>query len=102
MIHHVINVRFKDEATEEGKRAMADGLLALQGKIDTIRSMRMGRDLRTRPDNFHFSSLIEFDDLAGYLTFRDHPEHQRVVHELIRPVLADRAGVVFEWPSVEP
>ncbi|NED55311.1 Dabb family protein, partial [Micromonospora aurantiaca] len=46
-------------------------------------------------DNFEFSSLTEFDDEAGYLKFRDHPAHQQVVRELIQPIMAERAGVVF-------
>lgn len=53
--------------------------------------MRMGKDLRTRPDNFEFAT----DHEAGYLEFRDRPPHQQVVRDLIRPIMAERAGGVF-------
>lgn len=95
MLHHVIELRFVEGTTDDQIQEMADGLLALREQIGTIRLMRMGRDLRIRADNFEFASLIEFDDRAGYLEFRDHPSHQQWVRERVRPILADRAGVVF-------
>ncbi len=98
MLHHVISLRFHEGTTDEQIQRMADGLLGLRDQIGTIRSMRLGRDLRIRPDNFAFSSLTEFDDEAGYLEFRDHPAHRRVVRELIQPIMAERAGVVFLSP----
>lgn len=98
MLHHVIMLRWVDGASAEAKQAVVDGLRGLREKIDTIRAMRMGFDLGIRDDNFDFASLIEFDDEAGYLEFRDHPAHQQVVLDHIRPVMAERAGVVFTAP----
>ena len=37
--------------------------------------------------------LADFDDVDGYLVYRDHPDHQAVIRERIRPILADRAAV---------
>lgn len=98
MLHHVIMLRWVEGVTDEAKQAVVDGLMGLREEIDTIRAMRMGFDLGIRADNFDFASLIEFDDEAGYLTFRDHPAHQKVVVEHIRPAMAERAGVVFTGP----
>ncbi|MQA60703.1 MAG: Dabb family protein [Actinophytocola sp.] len=98
MLHHVICLRFEDGTSDEQVQQLMDGLMGLRGEIDTIRSMRMGKDLGIRPDNFEFASLIEFDDEAGYLEFRDHPAHQQVVRDYIRPIIAERAGVVFLGP----
>ncbi|RKN03468.1 Dabb family protein [Streptomyces radicis] len=98
MLNHVICLRWAGGTNEAAKQAVVDGLLGLREHIDTIRSMRMGSDLGIRADNFDFASLIEFDDVDGYLTFRDHPAHQQVVRDFIRPVAAERAGVVFTSP----
>lgn len=98
MLRHVICLRFNEGTTDEQVQRLVDGLTGLRDQIDTIRSMRMGRDLGIRPDNFDFASLIEFDDEAGYLAFRDHPAHQQVVRDYIRPIMAERAGVVFLGP----
>lgn len=102
MLHHVIALRFIDGTTDEQVQRLVEGLTGLQGRIDTIRTMRMGRDLRIRADNFDFASVIEFDDEAGYLEFRDHPAHQHVVRDCIRPITAERAGVVFLSPANTP
>lgn len=95
MFNHVIALRFLEGTPDSKVQFLADGLLGLREQIDTIRSMRVGRDLGIRADNFDFASLIEFDDEAGYLHYRDHPAHQAVVQERIRPIVAERAGVVF-------
>lgn len=95
MLHHVIELRFHEGTTDQQIQRMADGLFSLRDQIATIRSMKMGRDLRIRPDNFDFASLIEFDDEAGYLEFRDHPAHQQWVRDQVQPIMAERAGVVF-------
>ncbi|MBH0118244.1 MULTISPECIES: Dabb family protein [unclassified Rhodococcus (in: high G+C Gram-positive bacteria)] len=95
MLHHVIELRFHEGTTDEQIQRMAHGLLGLRDRIATIRSMKMGRDLRIRPDNFEFASLIEFDDEAGYLEFRDHPAHRQWVRDQVQPIMAQRAGVVF-------
>lgn len=95
MLHHVIELRFVEGTTDERIQEMAAGLLGLRDQIGTIRSMRVGRDLGIRADNFQWASLTEFDDEAGYLEFRDHPAHQEWVREHIRPIVAERAGVVF-------
>ncbi|MBC9731592.1 Dabb family protein [Nocardioides marmotae] len=98
MLHHVIELRFNDDTTDAQVEEMAAGLRGLREQIDTIRSMRMGRDLGLRADNFDFASLLEFDDQAGYLAFRDHPAHQQWVHDHVRPIIAERAGVLFLSP----
>jgi len=98
VLNHVICIRWVEGASEAAKQSVMDGLLGLREHIDTIRSMRMGPDLGIRVDNFDFASLIEFDDVEGYLTFRDHPAHQQVVREFIQPAMAERAGVVFTSP----
>ncbi|MFM7225496.1 MAG: Dabb family protein [Actinomycetota bacterium] len=37
--------------------------------------------------------VAEVADEEGYAAYRDHPEHQRIIAELIRPVLAARSAI---------
>jgi hypothetical protein len=46
--------------------------------------------------NADFAVVAEFDDEAGYLVYRDDPEHRRIIAEYLRPILASRAAVQFE------
>ena len=38
----------------------------------------------------------------GYLAYRDHPDHQKLVKELLGPFVAKRAAVQFEWTAALP
>ena len=42
-------------------------------------------------------SAADFDDLEGYLTYRDNPEHRAIIAEFIRPITAERAAVQYEF-----
>jgi hypothetical protein len=37
--------------------------------------------------------VAEFDDEAGWRTYTDHPDHQRLIAERIRPHLVSRTAV---------
>lgn len=96
MVRQVILVRWNKAATEDMKQQVAAGLLGLREEIDLIRDVRLGADLRVRPDNFDFAVSVDFDSAEDYLTYREHPAHLRVVNDLIAPTMAERAGVVFD------
>jgi hypothetical protein len=93
MFRHVVLFVWSDDATDAQKSAVVEGLRALPGLIDTIRDYRIGADAGLAEGNSDFAVVADFDDRDGYLIYRDHPEHQRVIAELIRPILASRAAV---------
>ena len=68
---------------------VADALNALPARIpaDPRLPRRHRRRARAR-ETPHFAVVADFDDVAGYVVYRDDPEHQRVIAELIRPFLA--------------
>ena len=37
-------------------------------------------------ENAHFAIVADFDDVVGYVAYRDDPEHQRVISEADPPV----------------
>ena len=51
---------------------------------------------RSRRAERDFAVVADFDDVAGYVTYRDDPEHQRIIAELIRPHLASRVAAQYE------
>lgn len=51
-----------------------------------------------RDDNFDFAVVGDFADRDAYLTYRDHPEHRRIVLDIIRPAITGRAAIQFESP----
>ena len=96
MVRQIVLVRWTEDATEQMKQGVADALRGLQTQIDGIRDMRMGSDLGVRDENFDFAVSVDFDSADDYLTYREHPAHLKVVTGVIRPVMAERAGTVFD------
>jgi hypothetical protein len=96
MVRQIVLIRWTAEATQEQKQKVMDGLRGLAEVVPGVRAVRMGHDLGVRADNFDFAVSVDFDSPEAYLVYREHPEHLRVVAEAIQPVMAERAGVVFE------
>lgn len=102
MFRHVVMFSFADGTTDEQKEAIRDALRRLPEIIPEVRAYRFGDDLGLRDDNFDFVLTADFDDLDGFLAYRDHPDHQKAVAEFIAPTVKRRAAVQFEWPSALP
>ena len=56
----------------------------------------MGADLGINEGTFDWAAVADFDDLEGYLAYRDNPEHRAIIAEFIRPIIAERAAVQYE------
>jgi hypothetical protein len=95
MFRHVVMLRWNDTATADERAAVRDGLESLPPQIPEIRGYRVGVDAGLVPEGGNFDMVVvaDFDDVAGYFVYRDHPVHQDVIARLIRPILAARAAV---------
>jgi hypothetical protein len=93
MFRHVVMLRWKPEATAAERLAVQAGLADLPGVIPELRGYEIGSDAGISEGNFDLVIVADFDDVDGYLVYRDHPDHQTVIRERIRPILADRAAV---------
>jgi hypothetical protein len=102
MFRHVVMVRLAEDMTDDQKEALRGGLARMPEVIPEIRSYRFGGDAGLNQDNFDFVVTADFDDADGFLTYRDHPDHQKLVAELLGPFVTKRAAVQFEWPSALP
>jgi Stress responsive A/B Barrel Domain. len=97
MFRHVVILRWNETATADQLRAVRDALEALPPLIPEIRSYRVGVDAGlAAAGNSDLVVVADFDDVAGYVVYRDHPAHHDVIARLIRPILASRAAVQHE------
>jgi hypothetical protein len=96
MLRHVVLMNFADETTAKDVRTIVDALNTLPARIPALRDYRVGIDVGLAEGNAHFAVVAEFDDVAGYVTYRDDAEHQRIIAELIRPRLASRVAAQYE------
>ena len=102
MLRHVVMVRLAEDMTDGQKEALRAGLGRLPEVIPEIRAYRFGEDVGLSEGNFDFAVTADFDDAAGYLTYRDNPNHRKLVSELMVPFVTQRAAVQFEWSAALP
>jgi hypothetical protein len=96
MIRHVALFTWDDEMTDEMERQFAAELTALAPKLAGLRSYHAGPDVGLVESNFDFAVVADFDDVASYTGYRDHPEHQAIVGQYSRPHARTRAAVQYE------
>ena len=96
MIRHSVMFTWKPEATEEQKKRVAGELSRLPGIIPSLKAYSMGTDIGVNEGNWQFAVTADFDDLDGYLAYRDNPTHRGIIAEHIQPIIATRAAVQYE------
>ncbi|KAA0233133.1 MAG: Dabb family protein [Actinobacteria bacterium] len=99
MFRHVAMFRWTADATEQAKAAAVAGLAGLPAEIGAIREYRFGPDAGLAETNWDFAIVADFDDEAGYLTYRDHESHQRLLANVLRPVISERAAVQYTFDA---
>ncbi len=97
MVRHVVLLTFDEAATAEEIEAVATALRTLPALIPELRNYVVGVDLGLADDNADVQVVADTDDLDGYFAYRDHPEHQRILIEQIRPILSSRTASQIDW-----
>ena len=96
MFRDVVLFTWKDDATAAQKQALHDELPKMPPAIDVIRAYKFGPDAGINPANYHYAVVADFDDAAGYVTYRDHPVHRALVENYVTPIVAGRAAAQVE------
>jgi hypothetical protein len=95
MFRHVVLLEFDDTTTDEHIEHVVTQLHALPAALPVLRSYIVGRDLGLAPGNAHLAVIAEFDDIDGYIAYRDDPTHRRIIDESIVPHLRSRTASQF-------
>jgi hypothetical protein len=98
VIRHVALLTFTDGTTDDQIEAIERALSTLPGVIPELQAYAIGRDLAIDEGNAAFAVVADCATIDDYLVYRDHPEHRRVITELIAPALAARTGAQYELP----
>lgn len=75
--------------------AVADALDALVATVPEVVSYLHGPDLGVSEGNFDYVIVGDYASVEDYVVYRDHPEHQRIIAEMIKPHVAKRAAVQY-------
>ena len=96
MIRHVVVFNWKPEATGEQVEQIAAELRKLAAGIPAIKAYACGPDAGITQGNSDFTVTADFDDEAGFVSYRDNAGHRDIIARLITPITAQRAAVQFE------
>lgn len=96
MFRRIILFTWTDEATKEQREAVEAELARLPGLIPEIRRFEIGADAGVE-GNADFGVVADFDDVAAWGVYVAHPAHQKVVADHIRPIVAARTALQYEF-----
>jgi hypothetical protein len=98
---HVVMFRFTDDATDEQRRALAEGLDRMPAATGAIAAEDYvhGFDAGVNPASWDYVVVADFASPDDFLAYRDHPDHQALIRDLVTPVVAERASVQYEIPD---
>ena len=96
MIEHILLFRWNETATQEVIDAAIAELRGLKDKIPGIVAVSSGTNFSERSKGFTHGVIFRFKDRASLDGYIPHPEHQRVVHQIIAPIRADILVVDYE------
>ena len=97
MFRHVSLFTFTPETTQERQQELARQLRTLPGAIQEIKDYHVGPDAGMNPGNYQFGIVADFASEEDYLVYRDHPVHQELIQTYVRPIVASRAAVQYEF-----
>jgi hypothetical protein len=95
MLHHVVTFQLADDAPAGQAERICEAIDALAATLPEVRSAATGVDLGLREGNASFGVALAFDDVQSFGVYADHPEHQRIVREMIAPHITSRQPVQF-------
>lgn len=85
MFLHIVLFRPKVSVSATDRQAMFDALTVAAKEIPWVRRFHIGNRVthgaayeRIMTQDFPFSAVIEFDDLAGLQTYLQHPKHEKL------------------------
>ncbi len=92
---HVVMMRLH-EPTPDNISLMKNRLLALQATIPQILSIEVGANIVPSDRAYDLALITRFASLEAMQEYQVHPDHQRVLSEVIRPLTSSVAAVDYE------
>jgi hypothetical protein len=93
---HIVLFQWKADASSDAIDLAMEGLRALKPKIPGIVDLTCGPNFTDRSKGFTHGLVVRFTGRAALETYGPHPEHQRVVQNLINPIRADVLALDYE------
>ncbi|MGA0877770.1 MAG: Dabb family protein [Ilumatobacteraceae bacterium] len=96
MFRHVVMFKWQPGTGANEIERVRQRLDELPRAIPEISRYRHGPDAGVNQGNFDYVVVGDFDDVAGYIVYRDHPVHKQLITEVLAPLIAERSAVQYE------
>ena len=93
-VTHIVMVKLKEPTSENINEAVGK-IRSMEGKIDVVKSLEVGRDIVRSERSYDLALIAKFEDRAGLEIYNTHPVHQPVLAYL-RERLSSAVAVDFE------
>jgi hypothetical protein len=86
----------RDGVSEKDVDRLVERWRGLQGEVPGIRSFSAGRNVSPRDHRYSLAIVADFDDIAGWERYMEHPSHLAVVAELSSRVIDPQARAMVQ------
>ena len=92
MLRHLVLFELADGAGAAAVDAAVAALRGLAEEVEEIRELHVGRDAGLAEGNAGLALLVVVDDADAWRAYQEHPAHQQVVAEHVRPIITGRTA----------
>lgn len=79
MLKHYIMLKFKEGVSDEHIDAFCEKARAMQGVIEQIHSIVVGRDILRETRSWHVIMDLEVESIEALRAYQTHPVHQALM-----------------------
>lgn len=95
MITHIVFFKLKDRSAESIE-VTAKVLRNMEGKIDALRHLEVGKDVLHSERSYDIALVTKFDSMEGLQAYQVHPEHKKVIEHI---AMVREASVSVDYES---
>ena len=96
MLRHCVLLTFQDDVGPPQLEALTTALAEL-ADLPMVASYRFGTDLGLAEGNVDFAIVADFASVDDYQAYATDPTHQAVLQGQLRPLIAERRALQFEF-----
>jgi heme-degrading monooxygenase HmoA len=97
VVEHIVLFKIKPEVDNQAVEHMFAGLRALKDSVPGIVDLSVGRNFTDRGKGYNCGLVVRLESKAALDVYRDHPDHQQVLQERIKPIVEDVLAVDYEF-----
>ncbi|MCW6036456.1 Dabb family protein [Spirulina subsalsa FACHB-351] len=97
MLEHIVLFKWKPEATPDAIASILDDFNHMPGNIPEVVSVSCGENFTNRSQGFTHGLVVRLNVPEELERYQQHPFHQKIVQEKIKPILADILAVDYQF-----